>query len=186
MQQDEALRVLPVLLRGGSLPAQVSARRQVGNIGNSCVDTLTTIRLTLSAAASMQANGRTLDREAQVAIEAAILHLDDEDTARRERDAALRAAFRECRYSVADLDLACQLFLAHKWPTWRHRAAPPADASRMHCALFAASRYALALSPDGWPELPRARRLRMIVQSTPSECTAPPASCADLLTKGSQ
>lgn len=150
------------------------------------MDTVAAIRLALSAAASMQADKRLLDCRAQADIEKAVLYLDDFDIARSERDNELRKAFRECRGSFPRFLIACQLFITSKWPSWRYLAAAPADASPRERALFNASRCALALSPDGCAELPGVRRLRDIVQSTPSDCIAAPASCADLLTKGSQ
>ncbi len=184
---ERVARVLPANRPCGSCAPRLRARVWAPGIGNPLrMDTVAAIRLALSLAATYQDEGRPLDRVAQSDIEKEVIHLSDDDTARSARDVALQIAFRECRYSVADLALACQLFLDHKWPSWRWRAVAPSEASPMHHALFAACRCSLALSPDGLPELPRERRLRMIVQSSPSDCTTRPAFSVHLSTRSTK
>lgn len=133
------------------------------------MDTRAAIRLALSLAATYQAEGRTLGKDAQIEIECEIERLADGGTAMRERDAALRDAHQVCRYSVSLLDGMVRKFEARQWPSWCWFAVPPTDAGPLAIALFTASRCQMAL--DGTPGLPNERRLRQIVQSSHSDFT---------------
>ncbi len=149
-------------LRGAAGPTD-HARRLVTD--------LAAIRLALSLAATYQAADRTLDRAVQMEIEREVFSLGDREIAMRERDTAIRAAFRECRYSVKTLEESASAFVSNCWPARRWMADPPPGDGPLFRALLAACRASCALSADGSPLLPGRRQLYEIVQSGPMECT---------------